>query len=125
MEPPRAVVPIDIAWHAEGTHVLEIILCKDRLGRFSERARAAAEDGLVARLEVQLVDLDVCGRDDVAQYRAIEPAPPHTAISRYFRGIGLPRAEALGDNYDNALEAIKRYMATPYDPKESKTTAVK
>lgn len=35
------------------------------------------------------------------------------------------RAEALGDNYDNAFEAIKRYMATPYDPKDSKTTAVK
>ncbi|PYS98175.1 MAG: hypothetical protein DMF63_17305 [Acidobacteria bacterium] len=35
------------------------------------------------------------------------------------------RAENLGDNYDNAQDAVKRYMATPYDPKESKTTAVK
>ncbi|MBA3334791.1 MAG: tetratricopeptide repeat protein [Acidobacteria bacterium] len=36
------------------------------------------------------------------------------------------RAEALGDNYDNALDAVKRYQATPYDPKEkSNTTAVK
>ncbi|HUR96449.1 MAG TPA: M1 family aminopeptidase [Pyrinomonadaceae bacterium] len=35
------------------------------------------------------------------------------------------RAEAMGDNYDNAQEAVKRYQATPYDPKESKTTAVK
>lgn len=36
------------------------------------------------------------------------------------------RAEGLGDNYDNARDAIKRYMATPYDPKnEDKTTAAK
>ncbi|MEP7149273.1 MAG: M1 family aminopeptidase [Acidobacteriota bacterium] len=35
------------------------------------------------------------------------------------------RAADLGDNYDNAQEAVKRYQATPYDPKESKTTAVK
>lgn len=35
------------------------------------------------------------------------------------------RAEALGDNYDNAQDAVKKYMATPYDPKEVKTTAVK
>jgi aminopeptidase N len=36
------------------------------------------------------------------------------------------RAEALGDNYDNALDAVKRFQATPYDPKEkSQTTAVK
>ena len=35
------------------------------------------------------------------------------------------RAENLGDNYDNAQDAVKRYLATPYDPKESKTTAVK
>jgi tetratricopeptide (TPR) repeat protein len=33
------------------------------------------------------------------------------------------RAENLGDNYDNAQEAIKRFMATPYDPKDNKTTA--
>ena len=36
------------------------------------------------------------------------------------------RAEARGDNYDNAQEAVKRYMATPYDPKQKgTTTAVK
>jgi hypothetical protein len=35
------------------------------------------------------------------------------------------RASDMGDNYDNAQEAVKRYQATPYDPKESKTTAVK
>lgn len=35
------------------------------------------------------------------------------------------RAEALGDNYDNAQEAIKKYQATPYDPRENKTTATK
>ncbi len=35
------------------------------------------------------------------------------------------RAEALGDNYDNAQDAIKRYQATPYDPKEKQTTALK
>lgn len=29
------------------------------------------------------------------------------------------RAERLGDNYDNAQEAVKRYKATPYDPKEN------
>lgn len=28
------------------------------------------------------------------------------------------RAENLADNYDNAQEAVKRYLATPYDPKE-------
>lgn len=33
------------------------------------------------------------------------------------------RAADLGDNYDNAQDAVKRYQATPYDPKESKTTA--
>ena len=35
------------------------------------------------------------------------------------------RAEGVGDNYDNAQEAIKKYQATPYDPKETKATAVK
>ncbi|CAN5393863.1 hypothetical protein BH10ACI2_BH10ACI2_10750 [soil metagenome] len=35
------------------------------------------------------------------------------------------RAEALGDNYDNAQEAVKKYMASPFDPKEKQTTAVK
>ncbi|HSK70796.1 MAG TPA: M1 family aminopeptidase [Pyrinomonadaceae bacterium] len=35
------------------------------------------------------------------------------------------RAENLGDNYDNAQEAIKRYLATPYDPREKQTTAIK
>jgi hypothetical protein len=33
------------------------------------------------------------------------------------------RAADLGDNYDNAQDAVKKYQATPYDPKESKTTA--
>jgi aminopeptidase N len=31
------------------------------------------------------------------------------------------RAESLGDNYDNAQDAIKRYQATPYDPKDKQT----
>ena len=35
------------------------------------------------------------------------------------------RAQNLGDNYDNAQDAVKRYQATPYDPKEKQTTAVK
>jgi aminopeptidase N len=35
------------------------------------------------------------------------------------------RAEALGDNYDNAQDAVKKYQATPYDPKEKLVTAVK
>ncbi|MEO7673620.1 MAG: M1 family aminopeptidase, partial [Pyrinomonadaceae bacterium] len=35
------------------------------------------------------------------------------------------RAEKLGDNYDNAQEAVKKYQATPFDPKETKTTAIK
>lgn len=35
------------------------------------------------------------------------------------------RAEKLGDNYDNAQEAVKKYMATPYDPREAKVTAVR
>lgn len=34
------------------------------------------------------------------------------------------KAEALGDNYDNAQDAVKKFMATPYDPKEA-TTAVR
>jgi len=33
------------------------------------------------------------------------------------------RAEATGDNYDNAQAAVKRYQATPYDPKEKQATA--
>lgn len=35
------------------------------------------------------------------------------------------RAETLGDNYDNAQEAVKKYQATPYDPRENKATATK
>lgn len=36
------------------------------------------------------------------------------------------RAEKLGDDYDNAQDAIKRYLATPFDPREKQsTTAVK
>jgi hypothetical protein len=35
------------------------------------------------------------------------------------------RAEATGDNYDNAQEAVKKYQATPYDPKEKSATAIK
>jgi aminopeptidase N len=35
------------------------------------------------------------------------------------------RAEVLGDNYDNAGDAIKKFMATPYDPKDAKLTAEK
>jgi aminopeptidase N len=35
------------------------------------------------------------------------------------------KAAALGDNYDNAQEAVQKYQATPYDPKEKpSTTAV-
>ena len=34
------------------------------------------------------------------------------------------RAENLGDNYDKAQDSVKKYMATPYDPKEKQTTAV-
>ncbi|MGH7782614.1 MAG: M1 family aminopeptidase, partial [Candidatus Binatia bacterium] len=35
------------------------------------------------------------------------------------------RAENLGDNYDNAQDSVKKYMATPYDPKEKETTAIR
>ena len=35
------------------------------------------------------------------------------------------RAEKLGDNYDNAQEAVKKYQASPYDPREDKTTATR
>ena len=35
------------------------------------------------------------------------------------------RAEGLGDNYDNAQEAVKLYLGTPYDPRKQSTTAVK
>lgn len=34
------------------------------------------------------------------------------------------RAEKLGDNYDNAQDAVKKYQANPYDPRENKATAV-
>ncbi len=36
------------------------------------------------------------------------------------------RAEGLGDDYDNAQQAVKKYLATPFDPRDkSNTTAVK
>ena len=35
------------------------------------------------------------------------------------------RAEGLGDNYDNAQEAVKKYMAAPFDPTQKQTTATK
>ena len=38
------------------------------------------------------------------------------------------KAEAMGDNYDNAQDAVKRYLGTPFDPKEKSvqnTTAIK
>ena len=35
------------------------------------------------------------------------------------------QAQNLGDNYDNAQEAVKKYQAQPFDPKEKQTTAVK
>ncbi len=35
------------------------------------------------------------------------------------------RAEKLGDDYDNAQEAVKRYQATPYDPRDKAATASK
>jgi len=41
------------------------------------------------------------------------------AVARY------KQAEADNGDYDNAQEAVKRYMATPYDPKEKQDTAVK
>ncbi len=35
------------------------------------------------------------------------------------------RAETSGENYDNVQDAVKKYLATPYDPHEKQTTAVK
>ena len=35
------------------------------------------------------------------------------------------RAENLGDNYDNAQDSVKKYLASPFDPKEKQTTASK
>ena len=35
------------------------------------------------------------------------------------------RAADLGDNYDNAQEAVKRYQATPYDPREKQVTSIR
>lgn len=35
------------------------------------------------------------------------------------------KAEKIGDDYNNAQEAVKKYMATPYDPREKQTTAIK
>ena len=35
------------------------------------------------------------------------------------------RAENLGDNYDNAQDSFKKYLAAPFDPKEKQTTASK
>ena len=33
------------------------------------------------------------------------------------------RAETSGENYDNVQDAVKKYLATPYDPREKQTTA--
>ncbi len=33
------------------------------------------------------------------------------------------RAENSGENYDNVQEAVKKYLATPFDPREKQTTA--
>ena len=35
------------------------------------------------------------------------------------------RAETIGDNYDNAQDAAKKYLAAPYDPSVKQTTAAK
>lgn len=35
------------------------------------------------------------------------------------------RAQDTDDNYDNALDAAKKYLATPYDPKEKAATAAR
>jgi len=35
------------------------------------------------------------------------------------------RAQKLGDNYDNAQDAVKRYQSAPYDPKEKTAVVVK
>ena len=35
------------------------------------------------------------------------------------------RAEESNDNYDNAQDAVKLYLGTPYDPRKQNTTAVK
>lgn len=35
------------------------------------------------------------------------------------------KAAALGDNYDNVQDTIRKYQATPFDPREKQTTAVK
>lgn len=35
------------------------------------------------------------------------------------------RAETTGDNYDNAQEAVRKYQATPFDPKEKSASAIK
>ena len=35
------------------------------------------------------------------------------------------RARSVGENYDNAQDAVKKYLATPYDPKNKETTAVR
>ncbi|HQX54321.1 MAG TPA: M1 family aminopeptidase [Pyrinomonadaceae bacterium] len=41
------------------------------------------------------------------------------------RAVGAyKRAETIGDNYDNAQDAVKRYQASPFDPKEKQNTAV-
>lgn len=35
------------------------------------------------------------------------------------------RAQKIGDNYDNAQEAVKKFQANPYDPRADKTTAIR
>ncbi|MDI1243041.1 MAG: M1 family aminopeptidase [bacterium] len=35
------------------------------------------------------------------------------------------RAQKLGDDYDNAQEAVRKYQANPYDPRADKTTALR
>ena len=35
------------------------------------------------------------------------------------------RAQKIGDDYDNAQDAVKRYQGTPYDPKEKTASVIK
>nr|MBA2378016.1 tetratricopeptide repeat protein [Blastocatellia bacterium] len=41
------------------------------------------------------------------------------AVARY------KRAESLGEDYDGAQEAVKKYQATPYDPRDSQTALIR
>jgi hypothetical protein len=100
--------------------------------------RAHARGTLLDPLRLRDFDLKLAlsGQDMADLYPLIgvatPPTPPYKLDGRLTRDAkgdrtravaAYKRAEALGDNYDNAQELVKKYMGTPFDPKDKQTTA--